>query len=111
MSHSIVWTKHARARLKERQLTQDRVLKALLRPDKVQPGKRGTKEYIRRHGGQTITAVVQEENDRRVVISAWVDPPFPGTRDAHHARYYRKYQAAGFWGKIWYTILRQIGWW
>lgn len=113
MSQSVVWTKHVLHRLSERQLTKERVQKALMDPDRRHPGKQpGTTEYVRKDAGQYVTAVASKNNrGQLVVVSAWVDPPFPGTKDARHKRYYERYKKAGFWGKIWYLALRQMGWW
>jgi hypothetical protein len=113
MSQTILWTKHVRQRMKDRKLDEARVRETIAHPDKRRPGKQHrTAEYIRVDAGQTITAVVQhKDGGKLLVISAWADPPFPGTKDARHQHYYRLYKKAGFWGKFWYTLLKQIGWW
>jgi hypothetical protein len=113
MSQTILWTKHVLKRLKERRLDQERVRETIAHPDKRRPGKQHrTAEYMRLDNGQTITAVVQhKEGKKLLVISAWADPPFPGTKDARHTHYYKLYKKAGFLGKFWYTFLRQIGLW
>ncbi len=108
---NIIWTNHAIERLHARKLAQETAFLAFQSPDQRQNGKRpGSFELQKKHGDLTITIIVSQ-NDKKewVVISAWVDPPHPGTDDHRKQIYYEKMQKAGFWGRIWLTLRHQLG--
>ena len=56
-------------------------------------------------------AIVVKQNDRgeKIVVSAWVNPPYPGTRDAKKRSRYQQMQQGSFWKKVWLTVLDQLG--
>lgn len=105
-----IWTNHALDRLYERRCPQDYALQAVLYPDEAFPGKRpGTSEYRKKIGAHTITLIVTTtENNEPLVISAWADPPFPGSADFSKKNRYQQYRKAGFWGKMWMHVLKQV---
>lgn len=106
----LIWTNHAILRLKERGFSQDQALLAFKNPDQSFKGKKGGVEYRKRIENSLLT-LIAKQNERRewVVISAWVDPPLPGSPDWKKREEYRKYQKASFWGKFWLTFKGQIG--
>lgn len=107
----IIWTNHALSRLRERKLPQHIAFSAFQNPDQRRNGrKNGTHEFIKQHGKHTIT-LIASRNERKewVVLSCWIDPPFPGTSDHRKREAWRKYKKSGFWGKLWYVIKRQLG--
>lgn len=107
----VIFTNHAKARMQERRLSETLATQALLHPDRQHPGKKaGTTEFVSRFDGSTVT-VIAFRNDQQewVVVSAWIDPPFPGTKDARKRERYREYQLAGWQKKLWMTVLKQLG--
>jgi hypothetical protein len=70
----------------------------------------GTIEYIKKYQNSTITLIVKP-NERRelLVLSAWIDPPLPGTQDAKKRDQYQEYRKATGWKKIWLIIKQQLG--
>ena len=52
-----------------------------------------------------------KKNDQNewIIISCWQDPPLPGTRDYHKKQQWLKYKKAGFFGKLFITLKRQLG--
>ncbi len=105
---NVVFTKHARTRLQERKLLESMALETILYPDSIQHGK--NQEFRKRLGQSTVT-VIASKNDRNqwVILSCWIDPPLPGTKDFKEKKRYQAYQKAGFWGKIWISIKSQLG--
>ena len=89
VSSSIVWTNHALLRLRARKLSRQIVEEAVLAPDK--------------------TVVKKNEKGEGVVVSAWCNPPNPGTRDFRQKKRYYQMQNASFAKKLWLTFLDQIG--
>ncbi|MGI8420573.1 MAG: DUF4258 domain-containing protein [Candidatus Levyibacteriota bacterium] len=105
-----IWTNHARDRLNERKISKQYIDQTLNNPDKIVENRNGTRELQKRIGDRTFAAIIKE-NERReqLIVSCWVNPAYPGTKDAKkHARYL-KMQKASFWGKLWLTLLDQVG--
>ncbi|OIP57194.1 MAG: hypothetical protein COX79_04070 [Candidatus Levybacteria bacterium CG_4_10_14_0_2_um_filter_36_16] len=110
VSSSIVWTNHALLRLRARKLSRQIVEEAVLAPDKTLVNKKGSTEYHKIVKNQTIVAVVKKnEKGEGVVVSAWCNPPNPGTRDFRQKKRYYQMQNASFAKKLWLTFLDQIG--
>lgn len=99
---NVVWTNHALDRLSERRFSQEMALNTFNHPDKSLPGKQaGTKEYKKRFGKSWVTVIaVQNERGEWVILSCWIDPPFPGTADAKKREAFIRYRKAGFWKKL-----------
>lgn len=107
--HDLIFTNHALARLSQRGFTKEMVVQTFSNPDSQNKSKNGGTEFNKKFGGQTVTVVAkQNEKYEWVVLSCWIDPPLPGTRDARLKQEYTIYQKAGFWGKIFLTIKQQI---
>ncbi len=120
--NDVVFTNHAIERMKQRGIPGDLVWQAVRQPDRTSAGKeKYTTEFIKHHNERVITAV-GKKNDlgEWVVLSAWIDPPFPGTRDYKKKEKYnkkieklrqldKKMEKASFWGKLWLTFRKQVG--
>lgn len=106
-----IWTNHAIDRLKERGMSKDIAVKAFQNPDSKGNGKqKGTYEFQKKIGNSFVTVIAtQNEKKEWIILSCWVDPPIYGTRDWKSKQYYKEYQKAGFWGKLWVIFKKQIG--
>jgi uncharacterized protein DUF4258 len=105
-----IWTNHARQRLSERKISKHFIDQTLANPDKTVANKNGTRELQRRIGDRTFAAIIkQNERGEQLIVSCWVNPAYPGTRDEKKHSRYLKMQKASFWGKIWLTLLDQVG--
>lgn len=107
----LIFTNHALQRLDERQFPADMVVETFNQPDGNSPARQpGAIEFRKRFNNATVS-VIAKQNDRGewLVLSNWIDPPLPGTKDYREKQRYHKYKRSGFWGKIWLTILRQLG--
>lgn len=108
---SLIFTKHALERINERGMTKDIILQAFSSPDsKINGKKPDTTEFVKKIGNATVTLITkQNEAKEWILLSAWIDPPTPGTKDYKDKMRYYEYQKAGFWRKIWLTALTQLG--
>lgn len=108
---NFIWTKHALQRLKERQFDQHEAASVLDCPDKIKPGKKNnTYEYIKKLGNKTVTLIVAaNERGEKIVVSAWINPPLPGTKDYRQRERYLKYYRSGPLKKIWLIVKEQLG--
>lgn len=107
----LIFTNHALQRMNERKLSQDMAMETFRNPDRKYPAKEpNTLEFHKRFENQNVT-VIAKPNDRGewIVLSSWIDPPNPGTIDFKEKLRYKKYQKAGFWGKLWLNITHQFG--
>lgn len=107
----IIWTHHALERLAQRGISQQDALKTFRNPDKSFPGKQeGSHEYRKYFGDKRVTLIgKQNEAKQWIIVSAWVDPPLPGSPDDLNQRAYREYKHARGWKKIVLAIKRQLG--
>jgi len=104
----LILTDHVLTRMKERGITPDHIWETYTSPDKqdtIKDADRRTKKFE-----NSSVTIVFKHNEKRevVVISAWIDPPRPGTRDAAQKEWYQKYKRSGAWGKIWLSIIKQV---
>lgn len=117
---NVVYTNHALQRIKERNLSIDWAQKSIKNADSEREGKEsGTTEFKKQFGDRTVTSICKKNsNGELIVLSIWVDPPFPGTQDAkkkaHYVngltkrkRYMSEMETAGFWKKLWLTFKYQ----
>lgn len=107
----IVFTNHALTRLSERRITEKMVKDAIYYPSVFGPGKEENSiEYKKQLGERELTVIVKPgSKGEMVVVSAWVEPPYAGTKDAKKAYFYRAKKKASFWGKIWLSLRQIIG--
>lgn len=106
----IIWTNHALERLKQRKLDQHTAWKAFKSPDTSVKGKQtGTMEYQKKVGTSFVT-IIARKNDKRewVILSCWVDPPLEGSIDIKKKKDYINYKKAGFWGRLWIDMRKQL---
>lgn len=108
---NVIWTNHALDRLGQRGLSQQMAYQAFSNPDSSFPGKKpGTTEY-QKHFGNSLVTIIATQTEKRewLILSCWIDPPLPGSIDSKKNEYYKAYKKAGFWGKFWLTLKKQIG--
>lgn len=108
---NLIWTHHAIERMRNRGLTQDMARETFKKPDKIIPGKtHGSFEYQKQFDSSRVTLIAkQNEKYEWIVLSAWIDPPLPGSNDAKQKAFYHLYQKAGFWKKLWLAFRQQTG--
>lgn len=110
----IIWTNHALERLNQRGLTKNLAYQTFKDPYKTSPAKSGALEYIRFFGKSKVT-VIAKKNDRDewLILSCFIDPPLYDTKDYYQRKDYikfkRNYKKAGFWGKFWLELKKQLG--
>lgn len=101
---SLAYSTHLGQRLVERRITRDQVDLTIARPESVENSRDG-KRYKRAFGTQTLTAVVvTTQSGQQLVVSAWIDPPNPGTKDARKKALYQRYRKAKGLMKWWYAL-------
>lgn len=104
-----IWTHHARQRLKDRKIPQRLIDQTLFHPDHTET-KNGTTELSKRIEDRTYFVLIKKnDNGEKIIISCWVNPPYPGTRDAKKRTRYLEKQKASPLRKLWLTILDQLG--
>jgi len=108
----VIWTNHAIERLHQRKLPQHIAFLAFQSPDVRLPGKQsGSTELQKQYQSSTITLIVKQNgNNEWLIISAWIDPPLPGTEDFRKQQYRKDLKSAGILGKLWLTLKHQLGW-
>lgn len=105
-----IWTNHARDRLRERHISQNNIDQALAHPDRTETKKSGSIQLSKKIDDRTYTVLLKpNDQGEQVIVSLWVDPPFPGTKDAKKRARYLEMQKASWKRKIWLTILDQLG--
>jgi hypothetical protein len=106
---AIIWTKHAIERNKERQITVSLVEKTINSPDKSFPQEEGKIKYVKDFGKQTVSAVTTKtDHGEYLILSAWIDPPNPGTANYKKEGFRMKMKNAGTLKKFWLTLRNQI---
>lgn len=109
MAHYI-WTNHARERLNERRIPQELINQALYSPDREMYLEGGKIELQKRIDDKTVAAIVKtNQKGEKIIVSCWINPPYPGTKDARNRSRYLQMQKGSFWKKVWLTILNQLG--
>jgi hypothetical protein len=105
-----IWTNHAQKRLADRGLSQKLAWTAFQYPDISTPlDHSGTLEYKKGIDSHLITVVAKKNDEGRwVIISCWVDPPFPGTVDDFKHQRWLKYRHANIWTKCWMQIQKYL---
>jgi len=107
----IILTNHARERLQDRKITMSQIEQAIAHPTSVKrSSSSGQKTFLKHIGKQTVTIVAAPNpKGEWVVLSCWVKPPNPGTRDEKDHRYWLAYTRASFFGKFWLVLKKQLG--
>jgi hypothetical protein len=110
MSGTYIWTNHALKRLKERKIPNELINKTLLYPDRTIRQQDKTTELQKRIDGKTIAAIVKKnERGENIVLSCWINPPFPGTKDHKKRQRYFAMKNASFMKKLWLKVLTRLG--
>lgn len=105
----IIWTNHARERLNARKIHKDLIIQAIISPDRT-IAKGDATEYQKRFDNQTVAAIIKEnEKGENIILSCWIDPPNPGTKDYKIKQRRKEMYKAGVLKKLWLTFLDQIG--
>lgn len=105
----LIFTNHALDRMKQRGISQQQVWETHKFPDFQDESKNNATERRKRFGDATVT-IIYKHNERHetIIVSVWMDPPLPGSRDAKEKEWWQKYKKAGFWGKLWLQFMKQI---
>jgi hypothetical protein len=110
VANNYIWTNHAIKRLKERKIPRKLIDQALYHPDKKLYRNASVAEQQKRIKGITFAAIIKENgNGEKIILSCWVNPPFPGTRDYKLRQRFFAMKKATFMKKIWLTLLNKIG--
>lgn len=107
---NFIWTKHALQRLSDRKIPKSFADKTLESPDEAVPGEDGTIKIKKRLETQTATAIIKvNERNESIVLSFWLNPPNPGTKDFKYKEMRKEMKKASFIKKFWLTLRNQIG--
>lgn len=110
MANTYIWTNHAIQRLKQRKIPRKFIDQTLSHPDKkLYKDKYVTEQQKRINGITTAVIIKKNENDEKIILSCWVNPPFPGTRDYKLRQRFFAMKKASFMKKVWLTILNKVG--
>lgn len=105
-----IWTNHARQRIKERKISTVMIERAIADPDKVIHKSNGSIEVQKVIEERQYTILVKITNQHKhIIVSCWVDPPYPGTKDARMKNRYKQIQKATGMKKFWHAALYQLG--
>lgn len=107
----LIFTTHLKDRLSDRRISSTQVEQTFYSPDSKYSGKeQGTTVFEKRFGTQVVTLIAKFTPEHEwIAISAWIDPPYQGTKDAKKREMWIAYKKAGFWGKWWITFRRILG--
>lgn len=107
----LIWTKHALDQLVERGLSQEMVWEAFKKPDSSRDGKTPDSfEFKKRFDKHTVIVVAKKnEKNEWVILSCWINPPLPGTKDVKQKEEYKKYKKAPGFQKFLLTFKKQLG--
>lgn len=110
MLGNFIWTNHARDRLRDRKILLKFINQTLIHPDKIVQKNDRTIVYQKYIDGKTFAALIKKNNsDEKIIVSCWVNPPFPGTKDYKKRQRYFEKQKASPWKKLWLTLLDHLG--
>ncbi len=104
----LIFTNHVLERMRARGITQEQIWETYTSPDKQDQIKDADRR-VKKFGNVSVTIVFKYNEKREtIIISAWMDPPLPGSKDAAQKDWWEKYKKAGFMGKIWLTLVKQM---
>jgi len=110
VANNYIWTNHAIKRLKERKIPRKLIDQALYHPDKKLYRNAYVTEQQTRTKGKTIAVIIKEkEKGEKIIVSCWINPPFPGTKDYKLRQRFLAMKKASVMKKIWLTLLNQLG--
>jgi hypothetical protein len=70
----IIYTRHARQRMKQRKVTEAQVEETLSEPDEIESGDNGGDMAIRRYGGREVRVVYGEPEEDTYVVYTVIKP-------------------------------------
>ena len=70
----IIYTRHARQRMKQRKVTEEQVQETLTDPDEIEPGDNGGNIAIRRYGWREVHVVYDEPEEDKYIIYTVIKP-------------------------------------
>jgi hypothetical protein len=109
-NQKFIWTNHALKRLSERKISEKYIIQTLSHPDKTLHQNDKTIEIQKRIEGRTVAIIVKRnERGENLLVSCWVNPPFPGTKDYKKRQRYFAMKNASFSKKLWLTLLNLLG--
>ncbi len=108
---NIIWTNHAIERMRSRGLSQEIAGEAFTYPDRSMPGKTKDSLVFEKRYDRSLVTIVAKQNEKNewIILSAWIDPPVPGSPDAKAKKQYFEYQKASGLKKFWIAFKKQIG--
>ena len=109
-----IWTNHALERLTQRGLSQKMAYETFQYPQESKQGKDpGTTEYRKTFDEHVVTvAAKQNEKGEWIILSCWVNPPFPGSIDLKNRDFQKAYSKASMSKKLWLLFKKEVlGWW
>lgn len=107
---SIIWTKHAEERNRERQISQNWIESTVNNPDDFSEIEGGKIKSNKNFGNHTVSVITTKANSGRyLILSAWANPPITGTEDYKKENYRKKMKKANPLKKFWLTFIKQIG--
>ena len=111
MAHiKYIWTNHALKRLHERKIPQTLINLTLHKPGRTIYKKDGTIELQRKFDTQLVAAIVKENSHgEKIILSCWINPPYPGTMDFKKRARYLEKQKGSFLKKLWLSLLDKLG--
>jgi hypothetical protein len=105
----LIFTNHVLSRMKQRGIDSEQIWETYKSPDEQSSASNGATERKKRFGNYLLSIIFKHnEKNEIVIISAWMDPPMPDSKDAREKEWWEKYKRAGFWGKLWLTLIKQI---
>lgn len=108
---NIIWTNHAIDRMRDRGLTQERAWEAFRYPDDTIIGKNQDGSKFKKKFDKYLVTVIAKQNEKKewIVISAWIDPPVPGSLDSKQRQEYKEYKKASGFKKFLLEFKKQLG--
>lgn len=105
----LIFTNHALDRMRERGITHQDIWETYKSPDIQDEKKNNAVMRSKKFGKKEVSVIFKHSAQNEVIIvSCWMEPPIPGSRDAREKEWWKKYQKAGFWGKLWLQFIKQI---
>jgi hypothetical protein len=70
----IIYTRHARQRMRQRKVSEEQVEETLAEPDEIEAGDNGGNMAIRRYGGREVRVVYSELEEDTYLIYTVIKP-------------------------------------
>ena len=90
---NVIWTNHAIDRMRDRGLSQEQAWVAFRNPDSQSDNKNQDSKEFKKRFGDSLVTIIAKQNEKKewIVISAWIDPPLPGSSDFKKRQEYKGY--------------------